>query len=567
MGKLLVGPLVRAVLSDKVAIWTEWSAPCEVTLMASADSTELLTGQSPALLTVSGRTVNVGGHFYALLVLSGLQAGTWYDYRLSATSLSAPADISFEPEEGTLLQCFHTLDLPEVGGALRLMYGSCRNLSETAPDALNAFGSWLRRFRDERESRWPHLLLLVGDQIYADEPVESQSHQSHQKRPEQPIVQSFEDYAGHYSRAWTSDEGIRQVLAALPTAMIFDDHEITNGWNSTPRWQLEALQQGLESTLVDGLVAYWIYQGWGNICLQRSSEHALLTLMQQAAQDGEDLLAALRARIRRALFYKEPLAWYYTIPTAPPIFVIDARCGRSTLLEGEDPAELVPRIASKEQMAALRSWSREHAESLVLLVSSVPALLPPLIGLAEYLAGARPFERSSSRLLRRLRKPLQAVQERLAERLSFDHWPVFGETWQELVDLFSTRQHDLVMLSGDVHFSYIMSASRRLLHRRNSPRLYQLVASPFRNALGRKERLLIAGQSWLFRAFYSGLHLRMFPLHKKGAHPAPPRMLFQNVVALVTFSPQAKGKYRFQQTYLGIRSAATGLEEISSMEL
>lgn len=560
MSKLLVGPLVRAVLPDRVAIWTEWSMPCEVTLTAAPYITVPSTAQTLTQPEVSGKTITVGEHFYALLILAGLQAGTWYRYHISAASLSMPEEVSIETGEGTRIQCFRTLDSPEVSLPLRLAYGSCRNLSETAPDTLNAFGDWLVDFQEEQESRWPHLLLLIGDQIYADEPIEARFPR--QPRPEQPAVQSFEDYAKRYTIAWTRDKGVRQVLAALPTAMIFDDHEITNGWNSSPHWQLEMLQQGFESTLVDGLVAYWIYQGWGNICLQDASQHALLAIMQPAQED-QDLLTALRARIRRSILYRETFAWHYALPTTPPIFVADARGNRAELLAGENPDELTPRIVSKKQMDDLQSWAQQHAESVALLVSSVPALLPPVIGLAEYSMGVRLFGRSSSRMLQGLRRRLSAGQQAFAERLSFDHWQVFGETWRELVNLFAERKRDLVILSGDVHFSYAIRASRAPFRDRSSPQLYQLVASPFRNALGTKESLLISGQAWLPRAFYSGLHLRMLPLHKKGARRAPPRILFQNVIALVTFNPLSEGRYSFQQTYLGIRS--TKLEEIGSL--
>ena len=56
--------------------------------------------------------------------------------------------------------------------------------------------------------------------------------------------------------------------------MIFDDHEITNSWNTSPDWRARALSHGLEPMLVDGLVAYWVYQGWGNPGAQSEAGNA-----------------------------------------------------------------------------------------------------------------------------------------------------------------------------------------------------------------------------------------------------------------------------------------------------
>jgi hypothetical protein len=563
---LCVGPLVRAVHHDGVAIWTEWNHPCEVILTAVLDRSQ---NQEVGMVSVHSRTVTIGGRYYALSLLTNLQPATWYSYRVSDSAQEG--ELSSSAEE-TIIQCFRTLDLPNAENALRLAYGSCRRLSAVEPDALSALGSWLVRSRDERESLWPRLLLLIGDQIYADDPADKPEHAPSLKHkmhlPEQLLLQSFEDFAHIYVKTWTGDQGVRQVLAVLPTYMIFDDHEITNSWNISPAWRANVLEQGFEQTLVDGLVAYWVYQGWGNIGLQQRDEHDLLAIMQHAEQSGEDALEALRSRVRQAIYEEKVLQWDYTLPTMPPIFVADMRADRPALLDGRSRTDVVPRIMSQEQMMRLRNWMQEHDASTTLLVSSVPALLPPVIGFAEYIMGARPLQNISSGFLRRLGHLLAGGQQRIALRMSFDHWPVFGATWRELIALFATRKQDLVILSGDVHFSYAMSARRPFLRTKRQTALYQLVASPFRNKLEQRERSLILGQAWIKRAIYGGLYTRMLPLlRSKEAKRAPSGMLFQNVVALVTLWPQTQteGKYSIRQVYLGVRE--NKLEEIASQVL
>jgi len=107
--------------------------------------------------------------------------------------------------------------------------------------------------------------------------------------------------------------------------------------------------------------------------------------------------------------------------------------------------------------------------------------LPPLIGFAEYVTGVRPFHRVCSGLVRQLGQALAGIQQKLALRMSFEHWPAFEATWHELIELLAMRERDMVILSGDVHFSYAMVARRTFFpSRRRHAVLYQFVASPFR---------------------------------------------------------------------------------------
>lgn len=569
MTRLRVGPLVRAVSPESVAIWSEWTDACEVELKAIPESSSQEQASTQQTVSTRSRTVNVGGRHYALLRLSGLQAAIWYTYTVAplAGSLSEPreAKLPFSRATGldhAFIQCFRTLDLPGESHTLRLAYGSCRNLSTPGPDALSAFGSWLQDSFDERETLWPRLLLLIGDQIYADEPMKRQKKPApqhsgtHSRGSLPPGAHSFEEFASLYEETWTADAGVRQVLAAIPTYMIFDDHEIINNWNIAPFWLGRALRRGLEQTLVDGLVAYWIYQGWGNLCAQATSEHPLLVLMQKAAHSGEDVLEDLRAWVRKAVYQEIAPRWHYEIATTPPIFVADVRADRPSLLGKTDAAavDAATSIMSQQQMEELRQWLQSHASTTVLLVSSVPILLSPVIGLAEYIAGIRPFQRGP---LQRLGRFLAKFQRRLAHRMSFDHWLVFSTAWRGLVNLLATRQRDIIVLSGDVHFSYAAQARRTILPSKKQATLYQLVASPFRNMLSNRDRDLILGQSLIKRLFYGGIHIAMIPLLRPwGTKHIPHDLLMQNTVALVTLWPQSAGNgnagsYRLQQVYLG----------------
>jgi len=110
MPHLRVGPLVRAISTTSAVIWAEFTQPCEISLSASpSDFSE------SHHMTVSTRTVTVGGRHYAAPQLIGLQPATWYTYRLR----TSPGDTG----QTLPIQCFRTLDPPEAGHSLALAYG------------------------------------------------------------------------------------------------------------------------------------------------------------------------------------------------------------------------------------------------------------------------------------------------------------------------------------------------------------------------------------------------------------------------------------------------------------
>ncbi len=558
MKNLRVGPLVRATSATSVVIWAEFAQPCTVTLSATLDASP---EQPP--IQVTTRTISIGGHHYVAPQLQGLEPARWYHYSLETSALAASdTDQTTSAPDTTIdmLQCLRTLDEAETRAenTLRVFYGSCRRLNQPERDTLDALGQWLIQQSDQREQTWPHVLLLIGDQIYADDPPT-------------PLVQmhphikdgttSFEDFAAQYSYVWTTTAHVRQALACIPTYMTCDDHEITDGWNGTPTWRAQTLQSGREQMLIDGMVAYWVYQGWGNLD-QQEATHPLLQIMKEAEQTGEDALEALRTCIKQAVFGDTELHWHYTIPTTPPIFVTSTRINRSSTLTSDSDEIYAPtHIMSMQQMAELRSWLQEQQTGVSLLVSSVPILLPPFIGLAEYLTGVRLWTHAIAPL-RWLGRQLARLQFSVADRASFEHWPVYTTSWHELVKSAVQQTGDIVILAGDVHFSYAVEGrpvSPRRSHTQAS-RLYQLVSTPIENALQTKERRLIQGQAFIKHATYGGLSTRVLPLRRDSALSLSARvdthhdLLFENTLARVTITlrPEQVPKYDLQQEYLGI---------------
>ncbi len=120
-----------------------------------------------------------------------------------------------------------------------------------------------------REIRWPDLVLFLGDQVYADETTEEMKQFISSRRDiEQPPgkeLKDWEEYAHLYRLAW-SDPANRWLLSTLPTAMIFDDHDIRDDWNTSLEWKQEMERTSWwHGRIVAGLGSYWVYQHLGNM--------------------------------------------------------------------------------------------------------------------------------------------------------------------------------------------------------------------------------------------------------------------------------------------------------------
>ncbi len=137
--------------------------------------------------------------------------------------------------------------------------------------------------------RWPDLVLFLGDQVYADETTDEMREFIESRRsieePPWTELKDWEEYAHLYKLAW-SDPANRWLLSTLPTAMIFDDHDIRDDWNTSLTWKEE-----MEATdwwhdrIVAGLGSYWVHQHLGNMT---PSERAKDEIWREIAAHAED---------------------------------------------------------------------------------------------------------------------------------------------------------------------------------------------------------------------------------------------------------------------------------------
>ena len=224
----MLGPLLRYAGETGATIWVETDRACRV-----------------GILGHEVRTFEVAGHHYALVVAGGLQPGTEHEYEVALDGAVR------WPEPGSPFppSVVRTLD---PGRPLRLAFGSCRIAELPAlkrsrgharheqahgTDALAACAQGLRQAPREC---WPDVMLLIGDQVYADEVGPATREFITQRRdPSQPPgyeVADFTEYCFLYREAW-SEPAVRWLLSVVPTAMIFDDHDVHDDWNISASWR------------------------------------------------------------------------------------------------------------------------------------------------------------------------------------------------------------------------------------------------------------------------------------------------------------------------------------------
>ena len=153
---LLVGPLLRYAGTETATVWVETTKPSEVSVL----------GQRT-------RTFHVEGHHYALLLIEGLEPGTTTPYELMLDDAVVWPRADDERPPPCIRTRQHQRDV-------RLVFGSCRvGAPEQRPytlssgehdlgvgvDALWAYSKSLQQGLVD----WPDALLLLGDQVYADE--------------------------------------------------------------------------------------------------------------------------------------------------------------------------------------------------------------------------------------------------------------------------------------------------------------------------------------------------------------------------------------------------------------
>jgi PhoD-like phosphatase len=498
MPELLLGPLLRYVGETEAVIWVQTDSPCEVEVLGTRE-----------------RTFCVCDHHYALVCCGDLEPGTWHEYEVRLDGRPVwPVDDGFPPS------AFRTY--PKEG-ALEVVFGSCRVAAPHAPPfslrkdedsrgrEIDALHTLAQRMRNRPREEWPDVLLMIGDQVYADEVspatrafLETRRDPTH---PPGERVLDYDEYTMLYRESW-GDPTIRWLLSTVSTAMIFDDHDVHDDWNISEAWLEEMREhEWWNHHILGALASYWVYQHLGNLAPGHHEEDELLRRVKEA-DDAEPILEDFARRADRAV-RKHPARpgaqrpapgtrWSYCRDLGRTrLVVIDSRAGR-VLDEG------------RRSMLDEREWEwvADHVTGdfdHLLVATSLPWLLGP---------GMHYAEAWSEAVAGGAWGPAFApLAEKARQTADLEHWAAFQESFARLAELLRSvaagergpAPASVVVLSGDVHHAYLYEVA----FRRGSgveSNVYQAVCSPYRNPLQKRERQVIKlGMSRPLEAFTRAL--------------------------------------------------------------
>jgi hypothetical protein len=468
---LVLGPVLRYVDETDATVWVETDGPCVVEVLGH-----------------TARTFQVCGHHFALVHLSGLEPGstTEYGVRLDGEQHWPEAASEFPPS---------VIRTPHDHREARIVFGSCRVAVPHEPpytlrkddddrgrevDALRALAV---RMRDQPCEEWPHRLMMLGDQVYADE-VSPRTLEFIRGRRDTALapgeeVADFEEYTRLYWESW-GEPTMRWLLSTVATSMIFDDHDVHDDWNISASWIADMRElDWWEERIAGAFMTYWAYQHIGNLDPAHLHEDEMFDKVC-ACEDGEEHLRPFALRADRQT---EGTRWSFCRDHGGVrVMVIDSRAGRDfsggrrSMVDDDEWAWICERLVG----------GHDH----LLVATSLPLLLGPGMHYLEawneaICAGA-------------WGRPGAWLGEKIRRGLDLEHWAAFGESFERLTTRLrevAAGEHgeppaSIVVLSGDVHHAYLAEVA---FHRDAGVRsaVYQATCSPFRNPLDRKEKRMV----------------------------------------------------------------------------
>ena len=473
---LVLGPLLRYVDETSATVWVRTADAARVTVRRAGREW-------------SAGTFAVHGSHYALVVCDGLEPGTDEPYEVDVDGRTV------WPLPGAPESRIATLDPDRLP---YFAFGSCRTMGThddrgNALHGVDALRSLAVALRDDPAAGRPDLMLLLGDQVYADTTPHPELEEFMRSRRslDEPPYEEIKDYAEYdelYRLTWR-DPVIRWVLSTVPSAMIFDDHDIRDDWNTSWSWRRDIrATTWWQERIVSGLGSYWVHQHLGNLSPAELAEEEIFRLVlehEESGAEGElDVTAALDALAARADAEPETYRWSHTRVVGDCLVVVlDSRAARDLQ---PDRRSMLDRVEMQWLDDTLRGGYRH-----VFVGTSLPFLLPP---------GLHDFEAIDEAVAQGAHGRRAArVAERARRAIDLEHWAAFNAGFDEVFEMVMdlARGHrgpapdTVTFLSGDVHNSYFAEVTHPERHGARS-RIVQAVCSPIRNPMPRAVRVAVS---------------------------------------------------------------------------
>ncbi len=249
-----------------------------------------------------------------------------------------------------------------------------------------------------------------------------------------------------------------RLLAHVQTLMIFDDHDVTDDWNLSAKWEATVYAHPFARRIVgNALLAYALCQGWGNrpevfgAVLDRMEE-----LAATAARDDRLDAPMQDALVQRLLSFHQ---WDFVLATTPTIIVLDTRTRRwRNRRRPGHPSGLMDWESLSELQHALLD------ETAAVIVSPTPMFGVKLIEVVQRIA----------------------TFAGLALTVDAENWMAHRGAASSILNIVrhSRTPGNYVVLSGDVHYSFAYDVEVRDADR--MPHVWQITSSGIKNEFPRR---------------------------------------------------------------------------------
>lgn len=200
---------------------------------------------------VSQASVNVSGKNIAATAEGDTYASRFWRAEITIAPDNQAKNVSYSvmvngaPASNRNQQSAWTFHVPARDTKPRMMYASCNGFSSA--DLVNKtehpYALWEKLKADHAQAPYS-LMILGGDQLYADEmwstvpalkewskrKLSDKKNRATNKVMLQQIDKFFDEL---YQQRW-SDPCMVEMLASIPSIMMWDDHDIFDGWGSYP---------------------------------------------------------------------------------------------------------------------------------------------------------------------------------------------------------------------------------------------------------------------------------------------------------------------------------------------
>jgi hypothetical protein len=247
---------------------------------------------------------------------------------------------------------------------------------------------------------------------------------------------------------------VRRALANVPVYMMLDDHEVTDDWNLNPMWKDRVYTNPLGKTVLrNGILAYALFQGWGNDPEYFESGPAteLLSLVSQVFPQGlvTPPTAEPQPAERISVLFgldgsaQPPIRWNYTVKCARHLLIaLDNRTRRSFVSRLGPPGNIaIPAIAEQIPAGPL-----DAGIEVAIVIAPLPVVGPPV------------FDELVAPLSYRVYDMISFFQEGDANLKNMpgtnpdaiEAWAFDPKTFETLLKRLEPLRR-IVLLSGDVH--------------------------------------------------------------------------------------------------------------------